>query len=282
MKWQPVVVLVLCAWSVCTGAYFDYYAGAMTASCEVYSEKYEGEILYYDGPYSDVNESTWFADVEQEAYVSDDSFAYSYNAIWDINAPSSGSVALRFNSFADVEETTADCNGYGYGYGSTEDTQTFGMFYMVAPHLGEDYGDAVTVYVSVTIKVGAWGDNYTYIGGCGPYMDHMAITVNQPLPVVDAPEPAYEVWTLDNLELLDSGTDEYTGVYSFDARVGDVVGVFAENYTDITGQGPLSGLVESDLTIVLTARLTGDLDGDGDVDGYDFARFANNWLAGIQ
>ncbi|MHC4756558.1 MAG: hypothetical protein ACYTBP_15605 [Planctomycetota bacterium] len=54
------------------------------------------------------------------------------------------------------------------------------------------------------------------------------------------------------------------------------------NYTDLDVTGVDDGLIESDLTIVLTAEtvLRGDIDGDGDVDSADYTELANNWLAG--
>ena len=66
------------------------------------------------------------------------------------------------------------------------------------------------------------------------------------------------------------------------AKIGDVVGIFAENYTEVSGLGVLDGMIESDLTIALTAKTLppGDLDDDNDVDFDDFAILAKNWLKG--
>ena len=85
---------------------------------------------------------------------------------------------------------------------------------------------------------------------------------------------------MDNLEFIDDGFDGFTGISVFHAEIGDVIGIFAENYSDISEIGPLDGLIESDLTIVLTLKtlLAGDLDEDNDVDLYDFTIFAGNWL----
>ena len=113
-------------------------------------------------------------------------------------------------------------------------------------------------------------------------MDHMSVTRGQLPPVLTEPQSIYEVWTLDNLELTNDSFDGFTGISTFKAEIGDLIGIFAENYTDIGGVGSLDGLIESDLTIVLTVKtlLTGDLDDDNDVDLSDFAKFADNWLKG--
>jgi hypothetical protein len=113
-------------------------------------------------------------------------------------------------------------------------------------------------------------------------MNHMAITRGQLPPVLTEPNSNYEVLTLPNLELSDEGGYWFSGVHTFDAQIGDVIGIFTENYTDVTGWGPLDGVVENNLWIILTVKpaLTGDLNGDGNVDFRDFAKLAENWLAG--
>ena len=101
-------------------------------------------------------------------------------------------------------------------------------------------------------------------------------------PVATDPSSEYEVWGIENLSLTDESFDWCSGVYSFKAEIGDVIGIFAENYTEVSGLGVLDGMIESDLTIALTAKtlLAGDLDEDNDVDFDDFAILAKNWLKG--
>ena len=137
------------------------------------------------------------------------------------------------------------------------------------------------MYYSDTVGISSYGDTDVYVGGPGD-MNHIAITLGQLPPVWTEPDSENEVLTWSNLELFDQGGYWFSGIHTFSAKSGDVIGIFAENYTDVAGWGPLDGLVESDLAIVMTVKtvLFGDLDGDGDVDLYDFAVFANNWLEG--
>ena len=74
----------------------------------------------------------------------------------------------------------------------------------------------------------------------------------------------------------------FGGVHAFPAKIGDVIGIFASNYAKVEGSG-VSGDVYSEHTMILTVRavLAGDLDNDGDVDFFDLAKLANNWLKGV-
>jgi len=44
----------------------------------------------------------------------------------------------------------------------------------------------------------------------------------------------------------------------------------------------LEAETESILSLVLTVKLAGDIDDDGDIDMYDFAELAQNWLVGTE
>jgi len=276
MKRMAVIVLLYIG-GVCQGAYFGYYDGALYSFCEVYSE----DASYYDGPYDDANEGISFSAVEGYAEVPE-AYSYASSMVWDTYDIVSHSVCLRFNSFADVLEADENCDGFGYGFSSTENEQTYGIFYEILPQAGEQTGDEVMVNCTAAMKIAVWEQAYAYVGGCGD-MGHMAITKGQLSPVAVEPDSEYEVWTMDNLELIDEGFDGYMATEKFRAKIGDVIGIFAENYADITGTGPLDGLIESDLTIILTMEtvLAGDLDSDDDVDMFDLAKLAENWLKGM-
>jgi len=276
MKRYLSVFVLLVGGAAARGAYFDYYAGGFYAFGEVYT----ADATDSNGPHSDAEDSTSYSSVEQYTDISN-AYSYVYAAVWDNNDRENHSLCIRINSYADVWAWADDCSTYGYDYGSTEDPGTYGVYYRILPDAGEQTGDDVVVFCTTAIKVAASGDTYTYIGGPGN-MSHMAITNGQLPPVPDEPESWHEVWTLDNLELTNDSFDGYTNTKTFAAKIGDVIGIFAENYTDITGQGQLNGWVESDLTIILTAKtvLFGDIDDDGDVDLYDLAILAKNWLQG--
>ncbi len=279
MKRYLTLIVLLCVVGPATqrrtdGAHFSYYAGGFRAFCEVDTE----DSAAIDGPYSDTNDSTSFAGVEEYAEVTE-AYSYAYSDMWSY--AEGDSICIQTQSVADAVADNASAYTSGWGYGRTEDSQTYGIYYQIMPDEGEELGDNVIVYYSDTISVSSSGATFAYVGGPGD-MSHMVITRGQLPPVLTEPNSEYEVLMWPNLELSDEGGYWFSGVHTFAAQIGDVIGIFAENYTDITGWGPLDGVVENDLWIVLTVKpvLVGDLDSDGDVDLGDFAKLAENWLAG--
>jgi hypothetical protein len=279
MKRYLTVIVLLCVAGPATqrrtdGAYFNYYAGGFRAFYEVYAEDSSSS----DGYYSDTNDSTFSAGVEEYAEVTE-AYGYAYNSIWSY--AEGDSICIQTQSVADGIADNDSSYASGWGYGRTEDTQTYGIYYQIMPDESEKLGDNVIVYYSDTISIASEGSTFAYIGGPED-MNHMAITRGQLPPVLTEPNSNYEVLTLPNLELSDEGGYWFSGVHTFDAQIGDVIGIFTENYTDVTGWGPLDGVVENNLWIILTVKpaLAGDLNGDGNVDFRDFAKLAENWLAG--
>ena len=275
---RPYLVIIIIVFStVSHGAYFEYYAGGLRAFSEVYTE----DETYYDGPYSDTNDSSLSAMAEEYAEVPNAN-SYSANSIWDANDRQKHSACIRIKSFTDVLGDNNECYGYGYGYGGTQSGTTYGIYYKIMPDQNEAVGDDVIVFGVCTMRVEADGPTYAYIGGPAD-MNYMAVTKGQLPPVTSEPNSKTVVWKLNNQELSNGGFDQYSSIAPFAAKVGDVVGIFAENYTDITCTGYSSGLIESQVTIVLTAKtvLLGDLDDNGTVNFGDFAIFADNWLERI-
>jgi len=274
MKRYLTLIVLLCVVGAADGAYFGYYAGGFRAFCEVETKDSAAPDGYYS---NDTNDSTSFAGVEEYAEVTE-AYSYAYNDMWSY--AEDDSICIQTESVADGIADNASAYTSAWGSGRTEDAQTYGIYYQIMPDEGEELGDDVIVYYSDTISISADGATFAYVGGPGD-MNHMAITRGQLPPVLTEPNSEYEVLTWPNLEPNEGGY-WFSGVHTFDAKIGDVIGIFAENYTDITGSGPLDGVVESNLWIVLTVKpvLAGDLDGDGDVDFGDFAKLAENWLAG--
>ncbi len=280
MKRYLTVVVLLCVVGSATqhrtdGAYFNYYAGGFRAFCEVDTKDSASPDGYYS---DDTNDSTFFAGVEEYVEVTE-AYSYAYNDMWGY--AEGDSICIQTQSVADGIADNASAYTSAWGFGRTEDSPAYGIYYEIMPDEGEEPGDDVIVYYSDTISILADGTTFAYVGGSAD-MNHMAVTRGQLPPVLTEPNSEYEVLAWPNLELSDEGGYWFSGVHTFDAQIGDVIGIFAENYTDITGWGPLDGVVENDLWIVLTVKpvLAGDLDSDGDVDLSDFGKLAENWLAG--
>lgn len=277
MKRYLTVVILFCVVGAAHGAYFNYYAGGFRAFCEVEAI----DSAFPDGYYStDTNDSNSFASVEEYVEVTE-AYSYAYNDIWGYAG--GDSICIQTQSGADGVADNDSAYTSSWGFGRTKDSQTYGIYYEILPDEGEELGDNVIVYYNDTIDISAKGNTFAYVGGLGN-MVHMAVTRGQLPPGLTEPNSEYEVLTWPNLELSDEGGYWFSGVHTFDAQIGDVIGIFAENYTDIAGWGPLDGVVESKLWIVLTVKtvLAGDLDSDGDVDFNDFAKLAENWLAGTE
>lgn len=275
MKRYLFVLILLCVVSNVQGAHFSYYAGGFRAYYYVYAQ----DPGYLDGPWSQTQDSTTAASVTRSATVP---LARSY-ARNDINSKiSSNSIRLILYSVSDGAADYATCYTSGWGYGTTQNSQTYGIFYRILPDADEQYGDDVIVYYNDTAFVSSSGTTHFILGGPGT-MDHIAITRGQLPPGLTEPDRKNEVLSFPKVEFSNSGGNWFSGVHSFPAKIGDLIGVFAQNRTDIIGTGPLAGSIESTFTMVLTVRrvLLGDLDFDDDVDFFDLAILANNWLVDI-
>lgn len=276
-RYLTIVVLV---WAVNTvhGAHFEYYAGGFTASCDNYSEDY----YYISGPFHVSNSGT--SDVVVE----------DYSAVLQANSIARNSVTSAYGDhsvgvrlFSLAAAMSLDSYGHAYSFGSltSGDSQTRGIFYKIQPDSGEDIGDEVIVYYTGALSIEPTGllpGNVSgYLVGPGD-MDHLAITKGQLPPVTTEPDPVTEVWNMPNLELDNTFYCGFEDVDFFYAEIGDVIGLFASTGTSNIVSGVQLGTVIANLTVTFTVKspLAGDLDSDGDVDFQDFAKFAENWLAG--
>lgn len=279
IRFCAVILSMILMAGFAVGAHFEHYAGGFEGFEEVFTQHAD----YYDGPWEKTDSDVSSVYSEEYAEVPA-GYSFAYNMIWDINEPSLNSVSIRFESYADANASDLFSDGYAYGRCSTQVGNELGKYYIIAADSGESIGDEVIVFCTSQFNVVGGGTTFAYIGGPGS-MDHMAMTRGQ-LPIVTgAPEIANEVWTRDNLELVDEDYEGISKTAMFSANIGDIIGVFAENYTDVwleEGFTPGDGWLLSEFSIILsvTVPLQGDIDLDGDVDAFDFAKFANNWLVG--
>jgi len=273
MKRYLAIFVLLCTITTAEGAYFSYYGGGLRAFYEVYAENpplTDGRSGYQDG----VN----FASIAGSAVV----FQANSYASSNIASKSLGnSIRIKSESTANGYGAYSTCYARGQASGSTRNSQTYGIFYMIMPDADEQTGDDVMVYYNDMLYIESTGTTYVRIDGPGT-MDHIAITRGLLPPVIAEPASEYEVLRFPQVEISNSGGDLFGGVHAFPAKIGDVIGIFADNYAKVEGSA-VSGVVYSEHTMILTVRpvLLGDLDNDGDVDFFDLAKLANNWLEGV-
>jgi hypothetical protein len=195
---------------------------------------------------------------------------------------STNSIRIQSYSFAQGVADTGSSYARAKGFARTQNALTKGIFYKIMPDANEQNGDAVMVYYNHTTNTSALGNTLLYIGGPGT-MDHIAITLGQLPPVTTEPDREKEVLSFPDVNVTNSAfTDQFSGIHAFPAQIGDVIGIFAENSTAVEGWG-VNGWIHSTFSMVLSVEtvLLGDLDFDDDVDFFDLAILANNWLVDI-
>lgn len=276
MKRYLIILILLCVVSNVQGAHFSYHAGGLRANYDVYAYN----DPFYDGPWSQTQDGTSSASVSKNTTVPQAN-SYAYNNIG--SKTSNNSIRIQSFSIAEGAANYSYCYARGKGFGRTQNSQTKGIFYKIMPDANEQTGDDVMVYYNDLVSITANGTTNLRIGGPGT-MDHIAITRGQLPPVTTEPVRDNEVLRFPDVNVTNSSNaDWFSGIYAFPAKIGDVIGIFAENSTKVEGWGTLAGSIYSTFTMVLTVRpvLLGDLDHDGDVDFFDMAKLAGNWLAGV-
>lgn len=274
MKRYLTIFVLLCTISTAEGADFSYYGGGLRALYEVYAEN----IPYTDGPRSEYQDGINSASTAGSAVVFQaNSYANSVIASKGLG----NSIRIKSESTANGYGAYSTCYARGQASGSTQNSQTKGIFYMIMPDGDEQTGDDVMVYYNDMLYIWSSGTTYVRIDGPGT-MNHLAITRGLLPPVTGEPASEYEVLSFPQVEISNSGSDLFSGVHAFPAKIGDVIGIFADNYAKVEGSA-ISGEVYSTHTMILTVRavLAGDLDHDGDVDFFDLAKLASNWLEGV-
>lgn len=275
MKRYLTIFVLLCTISTVHGAHFSYYAGGLRAFYDVYA--WNGSSL---DAWSETDDDITYAFVTKTAAVPQAN-GFARNIIW--SDAGNNSICIRSHSTAEGTADYSYCYGRGSGFGGTQNSQTYGIFYKIMPDANEQVGDDVMVYYNDFVSILTNGTTYLRIGGPGT-MDHVAITRGQLPPGLTEPDRELEVLSFPKVEVSNSANaDWYSGVHAFPAQIGDVIGIFAQNSTKVEGWGFLQGSIYSTHTMILTVRpvLLGDLDYDDDVDFFDLAILANNWLVDV-
>ncbi len=279
MKRYLTIFVLLCTISTVHGAHFVYHAGGFRAKYDVWAWD---NPVFFDGPWTLTQDSTNSASVSRVSNIGvPQSRFYVLNEIG--SDTSTNSIRIQSFSVAVGAADTGASYAQAKGFNRTQYAQNYGIFYKIMPDANEQIGDDVMVYYNHTANIIASGNTHLYIGGSGT-MDHIAITRGQLPPVVTEPDREKEVLSFPDVNVINgSSTDWFSGIHAFPALIGDVIGIFAENSTDVEGWGTMNGSIYSTFSMVLSVRtiLSGDLDFDDDVDFYDLAKLANNWLVDI-
>lgn len=280
MKRYFIVLVLLSTISTVHGAHFVYHAGGFRAN---YDEVRAWDIILNDGPHSLTQDHTSSVSVSRVSSLS--VLQARFYVLNDIRSDTStNSIRIQSFSIAEGAADTAVSYARAKGLNRTQNAQGYGIFYKIMPDANEQNGDDVMVYYNHTANISTNnGTTSLRIGGSGT-MDHIAITLGQLTPVAGEPPREKEVLRFPDVNVTNSGsTDWFSGIHAFPAQIGDVIGIFAENSTAVEGWGTMNGAIYSTFSMVLSVRtiLSGDLDFDDDVDFFDLAKLANNWLVDI-
>lgn len=197
---------------------------------------------------------------------------------------SNNRVHLTADASAEVEMTTDDgIDAYAWAGSSTvEIGSATGNFYTIEADTGESVDDVVSVtftYSAVIATDSIGGSSHSGIVDGGWAGDDLLVTLN--CSDLDDPQPGEIVHRVPKKD--SDGT--YTDAYTFEARVGDVVGlhvgVIATAYTG-TNPGWSEGSASADIQLVVSQAAfdpsMADFDKSGRVDLADLALFASAWL----
>lgn len=278
MKRYLTIFVLLCTIGTVHAAHFFYEAGGFRANYDVYA----WDNLFFDGPWSLTQDSTNSISVSRVSTNVPQARFYVLN---DIRSnTSTNSIRIQSFSIAEGAADTGSSYARAKGFNRTQNPQTKGIFYKIIPDANEQNGDDVMVYYNHTANISTNnGTTSLRIGGPGT-MDHIAITLGQLPPVATEPPREKEVLSFPDVNITNGGsTNWFSGIHAFPALIGDVIGIFAENSTAVEGWGAMNGSIYSTFSMILSVRtvLSGDLDLDDDVDFYDLAKLANNWLVDI-
>jgi hypothetical protein len=191
----------------------------------------------------------------------------------------SGLQELYLYLYASSVGESASMNCFAEGSGRTvtgENGGTDGIFFMIMPNAGENFGDLVRVRLSLYAYANGDGDSTIITNGGG----RPRITISR--TVLGSEQ---ELWGRDGVNLHDPNTSIYYNDKDdaiFVARIGDTIGIYMGASAISQFSGTYSGAnVSLNLSLTLKSVTPGnpaDLNGDGKVDMADLAILAANWL----
>lgn len=276
----------------CFAVHFEYEGGRIHSQCQT--------TATYDGTTDDQSGLAWktemdgFTIAQASSYASVDgpseTAAYSdadtylgFDTEYDIDG--SLQVFGTTSIFAEIISSNSDAYSDA-GSETVHPGQSTGIFFEVVGDAGENTGDIVEITlnwsgsVSVTDNGEGRADNGFLEG------PNIVVAVN---PVnIENPESVSRVWEKASLSLDHDGFVFDNDQVTFEAEIGDIVGVFFGVYGNITISSPGDyGEVTADQEFILSPLYIGepqytaadaDIDGSGKVDMGDLAIIAMFWM----
>jgi len=297
MKKYLIIFIWLSVVSCAYGAHFTYYDGHVRATAHAFAKDGTNE----SGPETDICDSDEYCEAKKiliAGGATNGTVSAACQKIASVIDPCGGDdLVFLSGPVSLVRAYNSPSRGDANAIGSTQDAETYGIFYQIDPDGNQQVGEPVRVWYEwrITVTHYAGSSTYAYAGGPrdgndGAYedMSYMAITRNIYPPVTGDFEPEDLInveWCHPNVEIEDDDYFESSRQLRFhpwfEAQIGDVIGIFAENQALIDVDNQSIESITGSVTIILRVSwLHGDLDTDGDVDWEDFAIFSKNWLAG--
>jgi hypothetical protein len=260
--------------------YKNNYFVSQTQS-RAYSATAEDPIGARDGAMDGyISQDPYYANSSTSSTIYDPNYAdgsgYSYGSQYT-SGLGLQELSLYLNASSSSDSESMNCFAEGSGRTVTgESGGTDGIFFMIMPSAGENFGDLVRVRLSWYAYVNGEGDSTVITNGGG----RPRITISRTLLGSEQ-----ELWGRDGVNLHDPNTPIYyydNENTAFTARIGDTIGVYMGASASSQFSGAYSR-AEVNLNLSLTLRSVtpsnpADLNSDGKVDMADLAIFAANWL----
>jgi hypothetical protein len=207
--------------------------------------------------------------------INDPNYAYGNGYSYGYQSTADSGISIYMYASSVGYSESMDCFAEGSGRTVTgENGGTDGIFFVIMPNAGENFGDLVRVRLSWYAYANGDGDSTVITNGGG----RPRIAVSRTLSGSEQ-----ELWGRDGVNLHN------TSIYyndsedtAFVARVGDTIGIYMGVSASSQFSGTYSGAnVSMNLSLTLKSVVPGnpaDLNGDGKVDMADLAIFAANWL----
>ncbi len=279
----------------CLAVHFEYDSGRIHSQCQT--------TATYDGTTDDQSGLAWktemdgytIAEASSNASVEGPSETAAYSGAdsylgFDTEYDIDGSVQVFGMTSISAEIISSNSDAYSdAGSETVHPGQSTGIFFEVVGDAGENIGDIVEITlnwsgsVSVTDNGEGRADNGFLEG------PNIVVAVNP--ANIENPEPGSRVWERQSLSLDYDGYIFDNDQVTFEAEIGDIVGVFFGVYGNITISSPGDyGEVTADQEFILSPVYIGerpytaadaDIDGSGKVDIGDLAIIAKFWLQDV-